>query len=197
MKRKNKKSRKILNKGFSLIELLIVVLIIGILAAIALPHYQRVIEKSKAAEGLTMLKAVVQSAQFYYMVNGIYPTRFDQLDIDVPWTGNTAFISLGNYTSKSTKDWSIEMEHFDNDKFVIHNARISGKYKGAGFMLIFKTYNKYSYLNDESNIKCFERKTNANFLFDSNLPEGAYCENVINANYFNEDQFVRVYNLNY
>ncbi|MCR5504876.1 MAG: prepilin-type N-terminal cleavage/methylation domain-containing protein [Elusimicrobiaceae bacterium] len=194
MKGKIKQSSKTGNKGFTLIELLVVVLIIGILAAIALPQYQKTIEKSKAAEGISMLKAVAQSAQFYYMVNGIYPTQFDQLDIDVPWTGNTAFISI---PSKSNKDWSIEMQHFSNDKFVIHNARISGKYKGAGFMLIFRTYNIYSYLNDENNIKCFERKTNANFLFDSNLPEGAYCEKVINANYFNEDQFVRVYNLNY
>lgn len=70
------------NKGFSLLELLVVVLIIGILAAIALPQYRFAVGKTKLAELKLRTKTLSDSIQNYYLVNNEYPLRPQDLDAD-------------------------------------------------------------------------------------------------------------------
>ncbi|MBO7238532.1 MAG: type II secretion system protein [Elusimicrobiaceae bacterium] len=78
-----------MKKAFTLIELLVVVLIIGILAAIALPQYEKAVEKSRATEGIILTRAILDAQKRYYLANSTYTTDLNDLDIQIPGSEGT------------------------------------------------------------------------------------------------------------
>jgi type IV pilus assembly protein PilA len=64
---------KAVQKGFTLIELMIVVAIIGILAAIAIPAYQNYTIRAQVTEGLNLADGWKTSVSEFYAQNGTFP----------------------------------------------------------------------------------------------------------------------------
>lgn len=83
------------NQGFTLIEILVVVLIIAVLATIAVSAYQKAVLKSRFSSLMPLAKTLTQGNEDYYLRNGQYTNDVSKLDITA--TGNSkAQITLGN-----------------------------------------------------------------------------------------------------
>ena len=64
-------------KGFTLIELMIVVAIIGILVAVGIPQYQNYVARSQAAEGFSLAGGLKTAVAEYHNSNSVFPTGTD------------------------------------------------------------------------------------------------------------------------
>ena len=90
-------------RGFTLLELLVVVLIIGILAVVALSQYRKAVEKAIMTEAITNVRAIAQAHQLYYLANNSYVGSMELDLLDVTLLGVTQVISgdlRGRWKSK-------------------------------------------------------------------------------------------------
>ena len=88
------------NKGFTLIELMIVVAIIGILAAIAIPNFRNYQLKAKTSEAKVNLASIAMGEEAYYAEIGVYlvcaaSSSATPGAAKIDWTPSTGFTSIG------------------------------------------------------------------------------------------------------
>ena len=75
-------------KGFTLLELLIVVIIVGILAAVAIPQFTNATDRSRESEGRAAIDALLTAESAYYQDRGTFTTTATELLASIPTMRN-------------------------------------------------------------------------------------------------------------
>lgn len=76
-------------QGFTLVEMLTVVLIVAILMGIAMPNYTRSIERSRATEAMTAIKTLNDAIYAYSAQRNTCPDKYTKLTVKIPGTRNS------------------------------------------------------------------------------------------------------------
>ena len=100
-------------KGFTLVEVLIVVIIIGILAAIGIPQFNASIEKAKGGEARAGLGHIQTAEKVYYAENEVYSPNLTDLDITL-----------------TTRYWSFAIDTGDASGYLATATRSGGTRAG-------------------------------------------------------------------
>ena len=100
-----------MKQGFTLMELLVVVLIIGILAAVAVPQYQLAVDKARFTEMQTIGKKLSEMIELYYLSTGKYPNYWADLDITLPGCTETKNPQFDMTCQKTT--WDLNPNSFE------------------------------------------------------------------------------------
>jgi prepilin-type N-terminal cleavage/methylation domain-containing protein len=98
------------SRGFTLVELSVVIVIIGVLAAFAVPRFRNAVERSKAAESFNYLSAVRSAQERYHGRQGTYADLLTKLDIkmSVPKYFTVGTVSPG-LTGDLEDSWSLTL----------------------------------------------------------------------------------------
>ena len=127
-----KNIRKKINEGFTLIEILIVVVIIGILAAVAIPTYFKYVERGYASDAKVQVKNVLENAKLYYSENDEFPENVETMNAE----------GYANVPESTLNKWEFTLD-LTYDETTGLSGQITAESKdemngGAGKILIYE-----------------------------------------------------------
>jgi type IV pilus assembly protein PilA len=128
-------------KGFTLVELAVVIVIIGVLAAFGVPRFLKSVERSKAAEAFQYLSAVRAAQERYLAKEGVYTA--DQAGLDITQS-SPKYFTVGTISTTNTgggnSTWTLTLSRvaatssygaytvtFTNDGYDSANSTISAQ----------------------------------------------------------------------
>jgi type IV pilus assembly protein PilE len=108
----------IMKRGFTLIELIIVIIIIGVLATLAVPQYLKSTERAKVAKAKHAMGIIAQAEKMFRAQNDTYVdigadaadaalgafTELADIDADPDWAYTTENISTNTFTVRATRE---------------------------------------------------------------------------------------------
>ncbi len=137
--------------GFTLLELLVVVLIIGILAAIAFPQYQLAVDKSRFAALMNITKALTSANERFYLTNGRYSTNLNELDVEIKANriskeGTTAYFDWGKCKLHNQRQvYCINNKNLQNEFTIFYYFSDHSTYRRQSLCMAFTTQSNSRY----------------------------------------------------
>ncbi len=118
-----------MKRGFTLIELIIVIIIIGVLATLAVPQYLKSTERAKVAKAKHAMGIIAQAEKMYRAQNDTY------IDIGA----NAADANLGAFTEladiDNDPDWAYTTENITTNTFTVRATRENGSMTGSSITI--------------------------------------------------------------
>ena len=105
--RKNNAILRKLTAGFTIMELIIVVILIALLTSVAYPRYIKAMEKSKVGEAMTNLFSIRMAEKVYFIQHGTFTSNMADLSIDDP---NSVTSRYFYYESVAVPDLTVDFK---------------------------------------------------------------------------------------
>ena len=113
----------------TLIEVMIVVVIVGILAAVAIPAYNDYVTRSRRSDAFTALETVRAAQEMYRAEQGFYSGGFadlagcdtemagDNYTVSITWTDNTHYTATAQAQEKQEDDHDFQIDQDDSKEY--------------------------------------------------------------------------------